>query len=84
MKKWKMAKKGIHGDYYNDVKVQCICGAEFTVNTTVPGPIKVETCYKCHPVFNKGKVIEKVAKGHMEKFLEKQKRMEEAMKKKAA
>ncbi len=78
-----MAKKGIHGDYYNDVQVQCICGASFTVNTTVPGPIKVETCYKCHPVFNKGKVIEKVVKGHMEKFLEKQKRMEEAMNKKA-
>lgn len=78
-----MAKKDIHAKYYQDVKVQCICGAEFTVNTTIPWPIKVETCYKCHPVFNKGKVIEKVAKGHMEKFLEKQKKME-AMQKKAA
>lgn len=75
-------KKDIHGRYHNDVKVQCICGAEFTVNTTVEGPIKVETCYKCHPTFNKGKVIQKVVKGHMEKFLEKQKRME-AMKKSA-
>ena len=55
--------------------VSCICGATFTVNTTVPGPIKVETCYQCHPAFNKDKVIKKVVKGRMEKFLEKEKRM---------
>lgn len=53
----------------------CICGASFTVNTTVPGPIKVETCYQCHPVFNKDKVVKKVIKGRMEKFLEKEKKM---------
>ena len=73
-------KKGIHTDYYKDVEVNCICGAKFTVNTTVEGPIKVETCYQCHPIFNKDKVIKKVIKGRMEKFLEKQKRMD-AMKK---
>ena len=73
-------KKDIHGNYHADVDVQCICGASFKINTTVPGPIKVETCYQCHPVYNKDKVIKKVVKGRMEKFLEKQKRME-AMKK---
>ena len=55
-------KKGIHTEYYKDVKVQCVCGAEFTVNATVPGPIKVETCYQCHPVFNKDRVVKKVVK----------------------
>lgn len=68
-------RKGIHGNYFENVAVSCICGATFTVNTTVPGPIKVETCYQCHPVFNKDKVIKKVVKGRMEKFLEKEKRM---------
>jgi len=58
----KKMKKGIHADYYKDVPVQCICGAEFTVNATVPGPIKVETCNQCHPAFNKDKVVKKVIK----------------------
>jgi len=69
-------KKWIHTDYYKDVEVNCICGAKFKVNTTVEGPIKVETCYQCHPIFNKDKVIKKVIKGRMEKFLEKQKKMD--------
>ncbi len=68
-------KKWIHGNYYQDVEVSCICGATFKINTTVPGPIKVETCYQCHPVFNKDKVIKKVIKGRMEKYLEKEKKM---------
>ncbi|MCX6823758.1 MAG: 50S ribosomal protein L31 [candidate division SR1 bacterium] len=69
-------KTGIHGNYFKDVEVNCICGAKFTVNATIPGPLKVETCYQCHPAFNKDKVIKKVIKGRMEKFLEKQKKMD--------
>jgi len=69
-------KKWIHGKYYKDVEVNCICDATFVVNTTVPGPLKVETCYQCHPAFNKDKVVKKVIKGRMEKFLEKQKKMD--------
>ncbi len=69
-------KKGIHTEYHKDVEVNCICGAKFTVNTTVAGPMKVETCNQCHPIFNKDKVIKKVIKGRMEKFLEKQKKMD--------
>ena len=53
----------------------CICGAKFKINTTVPGPLKVETCSQCHPVFNKDRVVKKVVKGRMEKFLEKEKKM---------
>lgn len=69
-------KKGIHSDYFKDVEVNCICGESFKINTTVPGPIKVETCYKCHPIYNKDKVIKKVIKGRMEKYLEKQKKID--------
>lgn len=28
-------KKDIHGKYYQDVEVICICGAKFTINTTI-------------------------------------------------
>ena len=69
-------KKDIHGSYNNWVKVICICGAEFDINATVEWPIKVETCYKCHPAYNDNKVINKVVKWRMEKFLEKQKRID--------
>jgi large subunit ribosomal protein L31 len=76
-------KKNIHAKYYKEVPVTCICGATFTINATVPGPIKVETCFQCHPAFNKNKEVKKVVKGMMEKYLEKQKRIEEAQKKAA-
>ena len=69
-------KKGIHSNYYKDVEVTCICGATFTINATIPGPLKVETCNQCHPAFNKDKVVKKVIKGRMEKFLEKQKKID--------
>ena len=73
-------KKGIHSKYFKEVQVNCICGATFTVNTTVEGPIKVETCYQCHHVFNKERIVKKTVKGMMEKYLEKQKRIEAARK----
>lgn len=71
-------KKDIHGKYYEGVEVQCICGANFKINATVAGPIKVETCYKCHPTYNKDLVVKKVIKGRLEKFYEKQKRIDTA------
>ena len=67
-------KKWIHWNYYKDVQVTCICGASFTINAAVPGPIKVETCYQCHPAFNKDKFVKKIVKWRMEKFLERQKK----------
>ena len=67
-----MAKQPV---YHDDVKVVCISGHEFTVSATVPGPIKVESCPKCHEIYT-GKKNEKVVKGRMEKYLEKQKRMD--------
>ena len=76
-------KKWIHAPYYNDVEVNCICGASFKINATVPGPIKVETCYQCHPAFNENKEVKKVIKWRMEKFLEKQEAIKAAQKKSA-
>lgn len=69
-------KKEIHPKYYNDVTVTCLCGNSFTISATIPGPIKVESCPACHPTYNKWVVITKVVKGRMEKFLEKQKKIE--------
>jgi ribosomal protein L31 len=28
-------KKDIHGKYFKDVEVVCICGAKFTIDTTI-------------------------------------------------
>jgi large subunit ribosomal protein L31 len=76
-------KKDLHTKYYTEVEVSCMCGATFVINAAVPGPVKVETCSQCHPAFNKNKEVKKVVKGRMEKYLEKQKRIEEAQKKAA-
>lgn len=70
-----MPKDWIHPAYTDDVEVTCLCGASFTVNAAIKGPIKLETCPNCHPVYT-GKKETKVIKGRMEKFLEKQKRMD--------
>ncbi len=62
--------------YHTDVEVVDLDGNKFTINSTLPGPIKVETSHMSHPAYNPDKKIERKAKWHMEKFLEKQKRME--------
>ena len=75
-----MAKTAIHPDYHAKVEVSCICGHTFNVSAAVAGPIKIESCPNCHPLYT-GKQETKVVKGRMEKFLEKQKRMEAIQKK---
>ncbi len=77
-------KTWIHPGYNTGddaTKVVCICGHTFTVNSTVAWPIKLENCPNCHPTYT-GKEQKIVVKGRMEKFLEKQKRID-AMKKAA-
>ena len=76
-----MAKKDLHPAYKAGVQVVCICGQNKEINSTVAGPIKIESCPNCHPRYT-GKVETRVVKGRMEKFLEKQKKME-ALKKAA-
>lgn len=74
-----MAKAWIHPMYTDEVQVTCICGATFTVSAATKGPIKVETCPNCHPIYT-GKKETKVIKWRMEKFLEKQKRIDSMQK----
>lgn len=69
-----MAKDGIHPTYHTKVEVQCMCGATHEISSSVAGPIKVETCSSCHPVYT-GKKETKVVKGRMEKFNEKMKKI---------
>jgi len=68
------AKKKIQ--YHTGVEVTDFDGNTFLINSTSPGPLRVEVCHMSHPAYNPDKKIERKAKGHMEKFLEKQKRME--------
>jgi len=75
-------KKWIHPVYYNNVKVQCICGNEFTVNGATVEFIKVEACPACHPAYT-GKKEKKVVKGHLEKFMEKMKKSQQLQQKAA-
>lgn len=62
--------------YFYDVEVTDLDGNTFTINSTVPGPIRVEISHMSHPAYNPDKIVERKAKGRMEKFLEKQKKME--------
>lgn len=72
-------KKEIHPNYNTATKVVCICGHTHEVNSVKDGPIKIESCPQCHSTYT-GKEQKVVVKGRMEKFLEKQKRMEAAKK----
>ena len=54
--------ENLHGKYFTGVQAECICGNTFSVNTTVPGQIKLEICDDCHHVYNKDKAIKKVIK----------------------
>lgn len=76
-----MAKDNIHPTYHRGVQVVCICGKTHDINAAIAGPIKIESCPNCHPLYT-GKKETKIVKGRMEKFLEKQKRID-AMKKAA-
>lgn len=70
-----MPKKKIHPSYHQDVEVVCISGHTFTVNAAVEGPIRVEVCPQCHPTYT-GTKTKQVAKGRMEKFMERQKKID--------
>lgn len=68
-------KKEIHPNYNDETEVKCICGNTFNIWSAVKGPIKVEACPQCHPLYT-WKVENKVIKGKVEKFLERQKRID--------
>lgn len=71
-----MAKKDIHPKIYHDVEVNCICGEKTILSSsTVPGPIKVESCKFCHPAYNPEKEVKVVVKGRRQRYLEKLEKM---------
>lgn len=72
-----MAKQGIHPTL-KEVTVQDIHGYEFTVYSTVDGPIKVESSHLSHPVYNPDKVQKKVSLGRSQIFAEKMARIQKA------
>ena len=59
-------KKDIHPKYYENAKVICVCGNEFTTGSTKP-EIKIELCSACHPVYTgKQKLVDTARR--VEKF----------------
>ena len=71
-----MVQKDIQPKIYNDVEVVCICGEKHIIaSSTVPGPIKVESCKDCHPTYNPDKKVEVIVKGRRQKYLEKMEKM---------
>ena len=60
-----MAKEGVHPNY-QECKVTCNCGNEFTTRST-KSSIHVEVCSKCHPFYT-GQQKSTAARGRIEKF----------------
>ncbi|OGY64706.1 MAG: 50S ribosomal protein L31 [Candidatus Harrisonbacteria bacterium RIFCSPHIGHO2_12_FULL_48_16] len=59
-------KQDIHPKYYDNAKVKCACGNQFTVGSTKP-ELNVEICNNCHPFYTgKEKLIDTA--GKVEKF----------------
>lgn len=61
-------KKEIH-PVYNDVTVDCVCGASWKTRSTAKIS-KIDICSNCHPFYSgKHKVID--SEGRIEKFMKK-------------
>jgi large subunit ribosomal protein L31 len=59
-------KPAIH-PAYNEVRVHCACGNQFTTRSTHKGNINVEICSNCHPFFTgKQKLVDTA--GRVERF----------------
>lgn len=59
-------KKEIHPKY-DEIKVSCVCGAEFATKSTKHDEIKVEICSLCHPFYTgKKRMIDST--GRVDKF----------------
>ncbi len=59
-------KTDIHPKYFEQAKVTCACGAEFTVGSPQQ-ELNVEICSQCHPLFTGQEKVMDTA-GRMEKF----------------
>ena len=62
-------KADIHPDY-NDIKVTCSCGNEFTTRSTLGEDLLIEVCSSCHPFYTgKQKIVD--TGGRVDKFRKK-------------
>ncbi len=59
-------KTDIHPKYFEQAKVTCACGAEFTVGSPSQ-ELNIEICSQCHPLFTGQEKVMDTA-GRMEKF----------------
>ena len=60
-------KKRISPTYYDQVEIICACGQTVITGSTLPGPIKVQICYHCHPFWTgEKKLID--TEGQVQKF----------------
>ena len=50
-----------------DVEVRCACGNRFTIVSTGTGPLRLESCAHCHPVYT-GEPRKLNTTGRIEKF----------------
>lgn len=59
-------KKDIHPKYYEEAKIACSCGHQFSAGSTLP-QLKVEICSACHPFYTgQQKLVD--TEGRVEKF----------------
>jgi large subunit ribosomal protein L31 len=59
-------KAEIHPSY-QEIKVTCSCGNEFTTRSTLSDELHIEVCSSCHPFYTgKQKIVDTA--GRVEKF----------------
>ncbi len=67
--------------YNKKIKVKCMCGAEYEVNSTAQGRPTLEVCSRCHPAYNSGMKIEKAARGRLQAYQERMAKISTVQKK---
>ena len=59
-------KPDIHPKY-NEIKVICSCGNEFTTKSTLKDELHIDVCSSCHPFYTgKQKIVDSA--GRVDKF----------------
>lgn len=69
-------KKEIHPKTHQDVKVKCICGAEFDIVSTNSNRPTLDVCAKCHPAYNDGMKVEKAARWRLQAYQDRMAKIE--------
>ena len=59
-------KADLHPNY-NEIKVACSCGHEFTTRSTLKEDLTIEVCSQCHPFYTGQQKILDTA-GRVDKF----------------